>query len=119
MFHDEVWHRMGMGKRDVLCTGCARGRLGRTIHDSDLIDYLSSATIIKTETVVTAIAEKPTDGTYPCIVVTIWCMSRPNPIRTLARVVSGVALPYNPPQPRPLRTGLAARGGEEQEHAAE
>jgi hypothetical protein len=36
MFHDEIWHRMGMGKRDVLCTGCARGRLGRTIHDSDL-----------------------------------------------------------------------------------
>jgi hypothetical protein len=27
---------MGMGKRDVLCTGCARIRLGRTIHDSDL-----------------------------------------------------------------------------------
>jgi len=103
-----------MGKRDVLCTGCARGRLGRTIHDSDLIDYLSSATIIKTETVVTAIADKPTDGTYPCIVVTIWCMSRPNPIRILPRVMSGVALPYNP------RTGLAAcGGGEEQDHAAE
>jgi len=33
------------------------------------LDYLCSATIIKTETVVTAIAEKPTDGTYPCIVV--------------------------------------------------
>jgi hypothetical protein len=36
------------------------------------LDHLSSATIIKTDTVVTAIAEKPTDGTYPCIVVTIW-----------------------------------------------
>ena len=36
------------------------------------LDHLSSATIIKTDTVVTAIAEKPTDGTYPCIIVTIW-----------------------------------------------
>jgi glucokinase len=46
-------------------------------------------------------------------------MSRPNQIRTLPRVVSGVALPYNSPQPRPPRTGLAACGGEEQDHAAE
>ena len=47
-------------------------------------------------------------------------MSRPNQIRTLPRVVSGVALPYNPPQPRPPRTGLeACGGGEEQDHAAE
>lgn len=36
------------------------------------LDYLGSAAVIKTETVVTAIAEKPNDGTYPCIVVTIW-----------------------------------------------
>ena len=36
------------------------------------LDCWGSATIIKTETVVTAIAEKPTDGTHPCIVVTIW-----------------------------------------------
>jgi hypothetical protein len=36
------------------------------------LDYLGSASVIKTETVVTAIAEKPNDGTYPCIVVTIW-----------------------------------------------
>ena len=36
------------------------------------LDYLGSATIVKTETVVTAVAEKPDDGTYPCIVVTIW-----------------------------------------------
>ena len=36
------------------------------------LDYVGSATIIKTDTVVTAIAQKPTDGTYPCIVVTIW-----------------------------------------------
>jgi hypothetical protein len=36
------------------------------------LDYLSSATIIKSETEVTAIAEKPTDATFPCIVVTIW-----------------------------------------------
>jgi hypothetical protein len=31
-----------------------------------------SATIIKTETVVTAGGEKRDDGTYPCIVVTVW-----------------------------------------------
>jgi hypothetical protein len=36
------------------------------------LDYLGSATIVKTETVVTAVAEKPDDGTYPRIVVTIW-----------------------------------------------
>lgn len=36
------------------------------------LDSLGSATIIKTETVVTAIAEKPNDGSYPCIVVTVW-----------------------------------------------
>jgi hypothetical protein len=33
---------------------------------------LGSATIIKMETVATAIAEKPDDGTHPCIVVTVW-----------------------------------------------
>ena len=32
----------------------------------------SSITIIKTETVVTAAAEKPNEGTRPSIVVTIW-----------------------------------------------
>jgi hypothetical protein len=36
------------------------------------LDRLGSATIIKTETMVTAVAEKPNDGTHPCIVVTIW-----------------------------------------------
>jgi hypothetical protein len=36
------------------------------------LDYASSAAIIKTETVVTAIAEKHNDGTYPGIVVTVW-----------------------------------------------
>jgi len=36
------------------------------------LDYLGSATIIKSETVVTAIAEKPNDGTHRCIVVTVW-----------------------------------------------
>ena len=40
------------------------------------LDHLRSATIMKTDTVVTAIAEKPTDGTYPCIVVTIWYTGR-------------------------------------------
>ena len=33
---------------------------------------LGSATIIKMETVVAAVAEKPNDGTHPCIVVTVW-----------------------------------------------
>jgi hypothetical protein len=32
----------------------------------------SPITIIKTETVVTAVAGKPSEGTNPCIVVTIW-----------------------------------------------
>jgi len=32
----------------------------------------SSITIIKTETVIAAVAEKPNEGTRPCIVVTIW-----------------------------------------------
>jgi hypothetical protein len=36
------------------------------------LDDLGSATIIKMETVVTAIAEKSNDGTHPCIVVTVW-----------------------------------------------
>jgi hypothetical protein len=36
------------------------------------LNDLGSAAIIKTETVVTAVAEKPEDGTYPCIVVTVW-----------------------------------------------
>jgi hypothetical protein len=39
---------------------------------NEWLDYLGSAVIVKTETVVTAIAEKPKDGTYPCIVVTVW-----------------------------------------------
>jgi hypothetical protein len=33
---------------------------------------LVSASIIKMETVVTAVAEKPDDATRPCIVVTVW-----------------------------------------------
>lgn len=36
------------------------------------IEELGSATIIKSETVVTAIAKKSGDGTSPCIVVTVW-----------------------------------------------
>jgi hypothetical protein len=36
------------------------------------LEGLGSATIIKMETVVTAIAEKPSDETHPCIVVTVW-----------------------------------------------
>lgn len=33
---------------------------------------VSPITIIKTETVVTAVAEKTKDGTCPCIIVTVW-----------------------------------------------
>jgi hypothetical protein len=36
------------------------------------LDSLGSPTIINTETVVTAIAEKPGEGTNPCIAVTVW-----------------------------------------------
>ncbi len=36
------------------------------------LDDLGSATIIKMETVVTAVAEKANDGPHPCIVVTVW-----------------------------------------------
>ena len=39
------------------------------------LDCVGSATIVQMETVVTAVTEKPNDGTYPCIVVTV-CMSR-------------------------------------------
>jgi hypothetical protein len=33
---------------------------------------LGTAVVIKTDTVVTAVAEKSNDGTYPYIVVTVW-----------------------------------------------
>ena len=36
-----------------------------------LVD-IGSVAIIKTETVVTAVAEKANDRTHPCIVVTVW-----------------------------------------------
>jgi len=36
------------------------------------LDGTAVATIIKTETVVTTVAEKSSDGTFPCIVVTVW-----------------------------------------------
>ena len=36
------------------------------------LDRVGSAAIIKTETVVAAIAERPNGGTSPCIVVTVW-----------------------------------------------
>jgi hypothetical protein len=36
------------------------------------LDSLGSAQIIKSQTVVAAVAEKAKDGTYPCIVVTVW-----------------------------------------------
>jgi hypothetical protein len=42
--------------------------------EAQINDWLArfDGTVIKTETHVTAIAEKPNDGTYPCIVTTIW-----------------------------------------------
>ena len=46
------------------------GRIEEQIN-AWLVD-IGSAAIIKTETVVTAVAEKTNDGTYPCIVVTVW-----------------------------------------------
>jgi hypothetical protein len=36
------------------------------------LDDFGSATIVTSQTVVTAIAGKPNDGTYPCIVATVW-----------------------------------------------
>ena len=36
------------------------------------LDGIDAAVIVKTDTVVTNVAEKAGDGTYPCIVVTIW-----------------------------------------------
>jgi hypothetical protein len=36
------------------------------------LNELGSATIIKMETVVAAVADKPADGPHPCIVVTVW-----------------------------------------------
>jgi hypothetical protein len=36
------------------------------------LDQLGRGAVIKTETVITAIADKPNDGTHPCVVVTIW-----------------------------------------------
>lgn len=43
--------------------------------ESELNEWLGKlrpGDVIKTETVVTAIAEKPNEGTHPCIVVTVW-----------------------------------------------
>jgi len=36
------------------------------------LDAIGKAVIVKTDTVVTNVAEKANGGTYPCIVVTIW-----------------------------------------------
>ena len=36
------------------------------------LDQLGAASIIRTETRATNVAEKPNDSTYPCIVVTVW-----------------------------------------------
>jgi hypothetical protein len=45
---------------------------------NELLGGLSPGDVIKTETAVTAIAEKPEDGSYPCIVVTVWYDKRSN-----------------------------------------
>jgi hypothetical protein len=42
------------------------------------LDGLRPGDVIKTETVVTAIADKPDDGMRPCIVVTVWYDKRSN-----------------------------------------
>jgi hypothetical protein len=42
------------------------------------LESLAPGDVIKTETVVTAVAEKPNDGTHPCIVVTVWYDKRSN-----------------------------------------
>jgi hypothetical protein len=39
---------------------------------NSFLDSLAPAIVIKTETMLTAAAEKAKDGTSPCIVVTIW-----------------------------------------------
>jgi hypothetical protein len=39
---------------------------------NDWLHNLGSPAVIKTETTVAAIAEKPGDGARPCIVVTVW-----------------------------------------------
>jgi hypothetical protein len=36
------------------------------------LDQLGKAVVIKTDTVVTAVAERPGEATRPCIVVTVW-----------------------------------------------
>lgn len=36
------------------------------------LEGVGAASIIKTDTVVTAVGEKPQGGKYPCIVVTVW-----------------------------------------------
>jgi hypothetical protein len=36
------------------------------------LDQLGAASIISTQTRVANVVEKPNDGTYPCIVVTVW-----------------------------------------------
>jgi hypothetical protein len=42
------------------------------------LEGLRPGDVIKTETVATAIADKPNDGTHPCIVVTVWYDERSN-----------------------------------------
>jgi hypothetical protein len=36
------------------------------------LEQLGSPTIIKTETALANVAERPNDGIHPCIVVTVW-----------------------------------------------
>lgn len=39
---------------------------------NEWLGKIGSPSIIKTETVVTAITEKPNDRSLPCLVVTVW-----------------------------------------------
>ena len=47
-------------------------KIERQINDWFDNEAGTAGEIVKTETVVTAVTEPPDEGTYPCIVVTIW-----------------------------------------------
>lgn len=36
------------------------------------LDQLGNGAVVKTETSVIAVADKPNEGTHPCIVTTVW-----------------------------------------------
>ena len=39
---------------------------------NEFLGQLGKGQVIKTETLLAPVAEKPNDGTFPCIVVSIW-----------------------------------------------